>query len=135
MTLSSQELQSSIFKVLAADTTLVENLGGLKLFERMPERAQYPYVVLGRQTISDWSTSTEDGEAIVFFVHVWSRAKNYDQSSMLQDRIKYLLTETLSDLPTQKLIHLRFQLAETRRDRLNGHLHSIMRFRAVIEPN
>jgi len=135
MTSANQQLQTSLFKTLAADADLQTALGGDKIFENVPERSSFPYIVLGRQVVSDWSTATEDGVAIVFFIHIWSRSTDRDECNALQEAVQKTLTGELDAMDDHKLIHLRFQLAETRRDRTNGHLHCVMRFRAVIEPN
>ncbi|MEL6751340.1 MAG: DUF3168 domain-containing protein [Pseudomonadota bacterium] len=133
MTAFNATLQRACFEALDADADLTALLSNRRIFDRVPERVRPPYVVLGRSTVSDWSTATEDGEAIVFFVHTWSRGGDRAESNLVQEHVRRVLTEDVA-VEGASLIALRFQLAETRRDRPSGYLHGVMRFRAVIEP-
>lgn len=133
MTSALSALQRSIFTVLSQDNDLANVLGSAKIFDRVPERVEPPYVVLGRSMVSDWSTSTDTGEAIVFFIHVWSQANSRTECNSIQAHIKRILAANIPPLDSQTLVALRFQLAENRRDRLTEHIHGVMRFRAVIE--
>lgn len=133
MTAHNSALQRVCFQALSADPALTTLLGADRIFDRVPERVRPPYVVLGQSMVSDWSTATEDGEAIVFFIHVWSKSSDRDQCHAAQQEVKRVLESGLS-LPATNLVALRFQLTDTRRDRPSGYLHGVMRFRAVIEP-
>ncbi len=128
------DLRHALFTALSADTELVAQLGGPKVFDKVPERVSPPYVVVGRSASSDWSTATEDGEAIVFFVHTWSKSANRNESHDLQAHVKRIMAANLPALDDHHLVNLCFQLAETRRDRAEGYLHGVLRFRAVTEP-
>ena len=128
------DLQETIFKALSQDNELLTLLGPNKVFDRVPERVDFPYIVIGRSTTSDWSTSTEDGETIVFFIHTWSRISSRSECHALQAQVKRVLAGSLAPLTDHHLINLRFQLAETRRDRVSEHFHGVLRFRAVTEP-
>lgn len=130
-----QELQKFVFSTLLTDSELVSTLGGPKIFDHVPERVAHPYIVLGRCIASDWSTSTEDGQALTFFIHIWSKSKSRAEINSLQEKVKLLLTDHPNLVGQHCLAALRFQLVETRRDRPNGFLHSVLRFRAVLEPN
>lgn len=135
MTDATDELQKYVFQVLSSDEELTSALGGPKIFDHVPERVSHPYVVLGRSIASDWSTSTEDGIALVFFIHIWSRSKGRAEINLLQSRVRNVLNAPPKTIGDQSLIGLNFQLVETRRDRSNGNLHGVLRFRAVLEPN
>jgi len=134
MTDPAIELQQAIFKALSQDTELSTSLGADKIFDRVPERVGFPYIVIGRSATSDWSTSTEGGEAIVLYIHTWSSSASRSESHTLQAHVKRILAGTLPPLTDHHLVNLRFQLAETRRDRVSEHFHGLLRFRAVTEP-
>lgn len=128
------DLQQTVFKALLADADLTAVLGSNKVYDRVPERVAAPYIVIGRTTVSDWSTSTEGGEAIVLFIHTWSKFTSRTQCHMLEAHIKRVLSAGDIDLADHHLINLRFQLAETRRDRAADHFHGVLRFLAITEP-
>ncbi|MDD9910841.1 MAG: DUF3168 domain-containing protein [Ahrensia sp.] len=135
MSAASTALQRALFQALSHDGELLTALGSAKIYDRVPERVSAPYIVLGRSTVSDWSTSTEDGETIVFFVHVWSRANSRHECNSLQDLVRRVLTDDVALTNPHELVALRFQLAETRRDHETDHVHAVMRFTATIEPS
>jgi hypothetical protein len=134
MTAHNAALQRACFHALATDTGLSDLLGTDRIFDRVPERVRPPYVVLGQSMVSDWSTATEDGEAIVFFVHVWSKSSAREECHAVQEAVKRVLEAAVS-ITEADLVALRFQLADTRRDRPSGFLTGVIRFGAVIEPN
>ncbi|MEM9676747.1 MAG: DUF3168 domain-containing protein [Pseudomonadota bacterium] len=134
MSSAAGQLHEAVFKALAADAELLAELGPNRLFDQVPERSAFPYIVLGRQLISDWSTATEDGEAIVFFVHIWTDEKGRTQLSRLEAHTKRILSTTLPDMADHHLVNLRFQLGEHRRGRNSRHRQGVLRFRGVTEP-
>ena len=72
---ASRDLIQAVFSALSSDPDLTAALGAAKIFDQIPERSALPYVVLGRVTTTDWSTATEDGDAVEFSLHIWSQAK------------------------------------------------------------
>ncbi len=133
MIAATLDLQQTIFKALVADLDLIAELDGQKIFDQMPERVAPPYIVVGRTTTSDWSTSTESGEAVTVFIHVWSDQGSRTQCYELQAHLKRILHDKSQSLDSHHLIALRLQFSETRRDRKSEHLHGVMRFRGVTE--
>ncbi len=129
---TAADLQRACFQALSNDTSLLALTGPGRVFDRVPERVRPPYIVLGRSTVSDWNTATDDGDAIVFFIHTWSRRHDRQESHAVQDAVRSALEDGLT-LADNHLVALRFQLAETRRDRPSGYVHGVLRFRAVIE--
>lgn len=132
---AAQELQEAIFKALIADTRLNTDLAEGRIYDRVPEKSAFPYVVLGRSTVSDWSTSTEDGERLVIFVHTWSRDASRAQTLEIHSHIKRILKTLPPALGDHRLINLRFQLADTKREHHEGLYHGLLRFQAVTEPS
>lgn len=130
---ATTDLQASVYKALVQDSEILTTLDGAKIFDHVPDRTSPPYIVLGRSTSSDWSTSTETGEAIVFIVHTWSKSASRSENNTLQNLIRKNLDGPI-ELNDHDLVNLRFQLAETRRDRVTGYLHGVSRFRAITEP-
>ena len=129
----SQELIAGLFQALLNDVELAALLGAPKVFDRVPERCVFPYVVVGRTSVTDWSTATEGGTAIVVLIHTWSDTTDRAQSHGIQQRIDAILTGTLPPMANHTLVQLRNQLTETWRDHNDGHLHGVMRFRALVE--
>ena len=131
---ASEDLIVAVFSALQTSDDLTNVLGGAKIFDQLPERVAYPYVVIGRTSATDWSTATEDGEAITFFIHCWSDAPGRSEISSLQHSIETVLDAGLPALADHDLIQLRRQISEIQRDYARGLVHGLMRYRAVLEP-
>jgi hypothetical protein len=134
MAIPSFELQSTIFRALRDNAALTALLGGPKIFDNVPERASFPYLTLGRTAVVDWSTGTEDGAEHILTLHVWARGGGKAETYRIMNQV----TDTLNDahLPVEghKLVNLRLQFAEARREPDAATYHGILRFRAVTEP-
>ena len=129
-----QELIAGLFEVLTTDAELQTLLGGAKVFDRVPERVAFPYVVIGRTSTTDYSTSTEDGVAIILFIHCWSQAAGREEVHAIQQRIEAVLEASPPGLAAHHLINLRNQFSEVQRDHGRGIMHGLTRYRAVLEP-
>lgn len=128
-----EDYHQAMFKLLLQDVELTSALGGSRIYDRLPERIAPPYCVIGLMRSDDWSTSTEDGAALSFQIHVWSTQKSRSQCHALLQRIEALLVETGPGLTDHHHIHTRRQYSEIRRDRSTAHFHGVIRFRGVTE--
>ena len=127
-------LRKALGAAMLADPALDSVLGAGRVHDAVPDRLRPPYVVVGRTTSADWSTATENGEAVTLFLHVWTRQERRDENHAAQAAIRAIAEGPLT-LPGHHLVALRHELSETRRDAQTGHVHGVLRFRAIIEPN
>ena len=56
MTSAGWDLQTTAYAALAADGPLVALLGGERLYDHVPQNAEFPYVVIDQMQVRDWST-------------------------------------------------------------------------------
>ncbi len=131
---ASHQLLKSAFKTLLADSGLTDLIGPNRVFDRVPNRVDPPYAVIGTVNASDWSTATERGEEITFLVSVWSKTGGRGELLAVMDRIRMALTEAEHTLADHHLIHLRWVNQETVRQRTSGLVRGTLRFRGVTEP-
>ena len=129
----ADDLRRAVGTALLGDTDLLTLLDGPAIHDALPDRKRPPYVVIGRTIASDWSTATEGGAAVTLFLHVWTRGERRDDNQAIQAAVTRRLAASIQ-LANHHLVALRLELAETRRDRLTGHAHAVLRFRAVTEP-
>ena len=134
MTHPSAELQASIFQTLTGDAQLVGLLGGPKVFDRIPERAAFPYLTLGRTAVVDWSTGSEEGAEHVLTLHVWAKGGGKAETFAIMDQVTTKLHDAHLSLNGHTLVNLRLQFAEARQEPDSPTYHGILRFRAVTEP-
>jgi len=127
-------LQQAIFTALTGSTTLVNYLGGAKIYDDIPEQTQFPYVTIAQSFMTDWSTATSRGCEHLLRLHVWSRDSGSTESQLIGGEIISVLHDAALALQDNILINLRFTSADILRDRDGKTHHSILRFRAVTEP-
>ncbi|WP_294644779.1 DUF3168 domain-containing protein [Aureimonas phyllosphaerae] len=130
----SAELQTTIVSTLTQDPALLARLGGPKVFDRVPERAAFPYLTLGRTAVVDWSTGTEDGAEHILTLHVWAKGGSKQETYEIMDVVSNKLHDQALPLAGHRLVNLQLQFAEARQEPDSPAYHGILRFRAVTEP-
>jgi hypothetical protein len=128
-------LQQAIFATLTADTPLVTLLGGARVYDDVPQGAAFPYLTFGQSTARDWSTGSDDGNEHILTLHVWSQANGKRQANEIMGAIRTALHDQPLTLTGHRLINLRHEFSEARRDPDGETTHGIARFRAVTEPS
>jgi hypothetical protein len=128
------DLQKAVYTALAADGPLLALLGGAHIHDAVPQRPAFPYVVIGEAQIRDWSTGTETGSEHMLMLHVWSRYGGKREAHEIADTVRAVLDGALLGLEGNRLVNLRHQYSELKRDEDGETQHGVLRFRAVTEP-
>lgn len=131
---ASWALQRSVYETLVADAALLGLLGAPRIFDDVPQRSEFPYLTLGQSTVRDWSTGSDDGDEHLLTLHVWSRADGRRETHELMSALKSALHERALALDGHRLVNLRHELSEARREPDGETYHGIVRLRAVTEP-
>lgn len=134
MTSSSIALQSAIFTTLQADTALLALLGGPRIHDYAPQPVAFPYVTFGQSLTRDTDTSLEPGDEHVLTLHVWSRTEGRKEAAELVAVIRDALHDRPLPLTGHRLVNLRHEFSELRRDADGETVRGLVRFRAVTEP-
>ncbi|HSZ73802.1 MAG TPA: DUF3168 domain-containing protein [Rhizomicrobium sp.] len=136
MSSASWALQQAIFAELAASSDLQALVGDPpRIFDAVPREAAFPYVIVGDDQVSDWSTATESGSEHLIAIHVWSRAGGRKEAKAIADVVRARLDGAALTLTGQTLIDILYQGEETARETDGETFHAAIRFRAVIEPS
>jgi hypothetical protein len=130
---ASWELQTAIYRLLTGQSALADLLGGPHIFDQPPQNGPYPYVSLGESVARDWSTGTDAGEEHILTLHVWSRAAGTQEVQRIMGALRQALNDQALSLNGYKLINLRHEFSDARRDPEHDLHHGIARFRAVTE--
>ncbi len=133
MTSAARALQKAVYVALVADDG-VGLLIGDRIYDGAPRNAVFPYVTLGRATLTDWSTGTEAGAEHRLTLDVWSRAHGKSECLAIAEAIRVALHDAALALAGHALVNLRFETADTVRDPDGITFHGVLRFRAVTEP-
>jgi len=131
---SSWALQQSIFATLGADAALTGLLGGARVFDDVPQASPFPYLTFGQSVVRDWSTGSEDGSEHILTLHVWSQGKGKKEAHEIMGAIRDALHDQALTLSGHRLVNLRHELSEARREPDGDTTHGIVRYRAVTEP-
>lgn len=134
MTASCLALQQAVVAALTADSGVLAALGGPRVYDDTPQPPTFPYVTIGQTTVraSDGDLSAADEH--IFTLHVWSRAKGRREALAITGEICRVLHDQSLTLTGHRLVNLRHDFSEARRDRDGDTIHGIARFRAVTEP-
>jgi hypothetical protein len=119
---------------LTSNANVLTALGGPRVYDDVPERAQFPYVTIGQTTERDWSAGSEDGSEHTLTLHVWSRAAGRKEANAVIAAARAALHDATLVLDGHRLINLRHEFSDARRDPDGETFHGTARFRAVTEP-
>lgn len=131
---SSWALQQAIHAAVAADSGIAALIGPPRLFDDVPQGTPYPYLTLGQSAVRDWSTASDTGDEHTLTLHVWSRAGGRRETHEIMGALRAALHDRPLALAGHRLINLRHQISEARREPDGDTYHGIVRFRAVTEP-
>jgi len=134
MASASWDLQKAVYAALSADGALTTLLGGASIYDAAPQDAAFPYVVIDHMQIRDWSTGTEPGAEHMLMLHVWSRYAGKREAHEVADAVRAALDGAMLGLDDHRLVNLRHQYSELKRDEDGETQHGVLRFRAVTEP-
>jgi hypothetical protein len=133
MASAAQALQEAIFTQLAGDAATTAALGGARIYDDVPSRTEFPFMTFGQSTERDWSTGTDAGYEHLVTLHVWSRARGRKEAQTVIAAARDALHDQALTLAEHRLINLRHEYSEARRDTDGETVHAIARFRAVTE--
>ena len=126
-------LQKAIFEKLTSDAPTLAALGGPRVYDDAPARTEFPFVTFGQSSERDWSTGSDEGYEHLVTLHVWSRARGRREAEQVIAAARAALHDQDLALAGHRLINLRHEFSEARRDSDGETFHGIARFRAVTE--
>lgn len=129
----SLELQKAVFQTLSVDAGLTGLLGGSRIYNDVPRGAALPYVTLGESTVRDWSTGSDEGHEHLLTISVWSRANGEREVHQILAAVEAALDDAALTVVGARLVNLRHEFSEIRRDVDGETSRGLMRLRAVTE--
>lgn len=128
------DLQRSLYRLLRDHAPLAALLGGARIYDDVPQRAELPYVTFGQSLVRDWSTGSESGHEHSVTLHVWSRAAGRKEVHEIMALLVGLLHDQSPALAEHRIVNLRHEFSEARRDADGEIYRGIVRYRIVTEP-
>ncbi len=130
---SVQALRAAVRAALVADATLTAALGGERIYDAPPRSAATPYVTFADAQWRDWSTFSDKGGEQMFTLDIWTDDLGLGQALGLADQIAKLLDTAPLALEGHRLVDLKFNALETRRQGNGRFARASLRFRAITE--
>jgi hypothetical protein len=135
MSLSAEHaLQKAIHARLSADASLAALMGAPRIHDEAPQRTAFPYVTFAASTVRDWSTGSEAGHEHLLSLHVWSRVAGRREAHAIMLAIRNALHDASLALDDHRLVNLRHESSDVRREEDGDTIRGLLRFRAVTEP-
>jgi hypothetical protein len=126
-------LQQAIFATLTNDDATVAAMGGARIYDDVPPRAVFPFLTFGQSSERDWSTGSDQGYEHTITLHAWSRGNGRKEAQAVIAAARDALYDRGLTLSGHRLINIRHEYSEVRRDSDGETFHGIVRFRAVTE--
>lgn len=105
-----------------------------RIFDNLPEQAEFPYVVLGEVSGRDWSDKFEPGQEVFSTVHVWSQYPGRKEAAEMQDAVLRALTSSPLALgPDFYAAFVALDMSEMIIDIDGVTRHGIIRIKYLIE--
>ena len=133
-------VQNSVLNRLLASTDLSAIVGG-RIYGDVPQDAIFPYVTIGEDVATDWSTHYDTGQSISVVMHTWSRARGRRETKRMQSAIYFALNRynfppivpvDPSD-PTYDIVGCDFEGSQSFVDYDGLTRHGVSTFRILVE--
>lgn len=127
-------LQQAVYAALAANAAIMDIAGQPpRVFDHVPRGTTFPYIVIGDDKETDWSTATEKGSEHLLTIHVWSRSPGLKELREAADAVITALDGAALTVSGFALVNLRWQATGTTRESDGETRHAQLEFRAVLE--
>jgi hypothetical protein len=130
---ASWALQKAVHVALTNSAALTALTGGIRVFDEVPRSTSFPYVTHGESIVRDWSTSTDDGHEHSISIHVWSQGAGRKQAHDMLGIIEQTIDGQALLLDGHRLITLRPEHSEVRRESDGETWRGLLRLRATTE--
>lgn len=128
----SLELQIAIVSRLRA-TAAVTNLISDRVFDHVPEDADFPYVTVGEGDETSDDVDCIDGFEISLDIDVWSREVGFPEAKMISDALRHALKSSALTLVTNALVYFRHRQTRFIRDPDGLTSHAVLTYEAFAE--
>ncbi len=132
MTDFASEIQKEIFETLNNGLAYPVYDDVPFLPEGMPTE-NFPYVVIGDDTLIPWDNDTNIGVDATLTLHVWSRYKGRVEAKNIQGEIYTLLNRSSLTIAGFTVVDLLFEFSETFVENDGQTRHGVQRFRMTVQ--
>lgn len=124
-------LTQAIYTRLNTDSELTTTLGA-EVYDRVPDSAPFPYVVIGDVTEAPNDTMGQTGRDCTVIIHGWSQYAGNKEIFLIRDRVDDLLDRWFPTVTGWTAHEMLFEFFENLRDPDGVTRHGVSRFRIHI---
>lgn len=124
-------LQKAIYELLTGDTTLMNLITGVH--DKVPENAQFPYVMIGDITCADWASKTTSGMECTMLLTIYSREGGRRQATQIMERLYALMHDANMDVDNHTLVMMRFASSAIVLESDGETYRGMMRYRVLLQ--
>lgn len=132
MTSPTYEFQGQIVALLKASSDLSALIGG-RVYDRVPEGVQFPYVSFGPSDEVSDDAECIDGFAVSMQLDVWSRAVGFPECRRITDAVRKALSVESIELTDNALVTFNHVTTRIFRDTDGLTSHGAITFEAFVE--
>lgn len=100
--------------------------------EGMP-RQNFPYVVIGDDSLAPWDTDDTLGKEVTLVLHVWSRTAGFKETKAIMGEIYDILNRSSLSKAGYNVVDCLCEFSEALRDPDGETRHGVMRFKLTIQ--
>ncbi len=126
------EIQVSIYEELTGYYHLSSMVGD-RIYDRVPQNSDYPYLVLGDDTSLPWDTDNTTGSENTLTLHVWSRYYGRKEVKDIMKAIYDCLHRKNIEVSGAHTVLCQHEFSESFLDPDGITTHGVIRFRIIID--
>ena len=118
--------------------TALDGVLSAPVYDHVPQKQPYPYVVIGEDNFVDWSDDTKNGMEATVNLHVWDRPENNsgkrgkEVTKRIQSEIYSILQRSSFDIGTYGNVGMTFEYSDCFMDSDGITYHGVQRFRLYV---
>ena len=125
---ASLELQRALVAALGGDAWLAARMAGV--WDAVPPGVKWPYLTVGPDVVTDWSTKTGAGREHRLRVTVWEAALSVARCGEAMERVEAVVLGLVPVMSGHRLVSMRFVRAVMNDDADGGPVRGLVEFRA-----
>lgn len=130
-------VQQAIYGVLSNDAPLLALVAGV--YDDVPQAEDagdpvaFPYVTLGEDIATDWSTDTDSGADVTVTIHTWSRYYGRKETKQIQGAVYDALHRASLNIGGQHFVMIDFLQSNSFIDADGKTRHGVQTFRLLLD--
>ncbi|MFO0389890.1 MAG: DUF3168 domain-containing protein [Alphaproteobacteria bacterium] len=124
-------LQKAIYELLTGDTALMNLITGVH--DKVPENAQFPYVMIGDIACADWASKTTSGMECNALLTVYSREGGRRQAMQIMERLYALMHDADMGVDNHTLVMMRFASSAITLESDGETYRGMMRYKVLLQ--